>query len=441
MQGKEKNIGKLADQGWKDMSAILDRDIPVKRNRKPVAWVLIAGALLVAALTWTLTGQGELDANKSIVPTERQVAPMADNTPEIEAEENKNSHVVEQHTPDHQGPAEKQPTYSQFPVVITEVGPEKSRSVASENDVPETAIEQDRRSNETAVRANTQSGDGESIVDGLNEENTDLAEVQSESRERAIDVDPVQPIQSSGIALLEPPVAVMPTAGYEVVKKSKLGLHVFGAPHFDEAIRVNGLEAGLLVGYDVASRWSVRAGVSYGYYEENGLVDLDFSKSMDRASQEIDLTPVLDPGSTYPQLDINELVSYDTAQVLTNKLSYIHVPLHVEYRLTKNLGVIVGAKFSWLLSAPVENGVRGTSFSGSAGSMDLNNVGNFLIDFDVLKRFDWAPSAGISWRAGRKFAFDVQYFHGMIPYIDRSEVANRSDYNRSLSLGVRYRVL
>jgi hypothetical protein len=58
----------------------------------------------------------------------------------------------------------------------------------------------------------------------------------------------------------------------------------------------------------------------------------------------------------------------------------------------------------------------------------------------VVRRWDVAPMVGLGWDITRLLTIDVQYQHGLIPYIDR-EAVERSDFNRTLSVGLRMKIL
>ena len=159
---------------------------------------------------------------------------------------------------------------------------------------------------------------------------------------------------------------------------------------------------------------------------------------------------VYDPGvsqdtTTYPgsQILSYQLLNYDTALLISEKFNYLHMPVTLEYRLGRNVNLVGGFKVSRLISAPPVAETPDILFrSGfnNGSTADAEVAKSDLIDEGVVRRWDIAPLVGLSVDMGRRFALDIQYQFGLIPYIDRP-ASNREDYNRSLSLGLRYRVL
>ena len=230
------------------------------------------------------------------------------------------------------------------------------------------------------------------------------------------------------------------------------GMRVYGQTHLVTPVNIRGLEGGVLATYSVSPRWELAAGIGYGHYNNNGLVDI--SAKEDRAfSHTNDLTvsnELLDtaqsgtPVANFDQQLLSS-VNYDTARLLTEKMNYIHVPMMAGYRLTRSLWLDFGVRMAFLVSAPPNGGLEVTGTGTFTGNPQPNVVRydpatDYLKDENVLRSFDVAPVVGLRWAIGDRFALSAQANIGLIPYIDRPHSGDRDDYNRSLSLGLSYRI-
>ena len=96
---------------------------------------------------------------------------------------------------------------------------------------------------------------------------------------------------------------------------------------------------------------------------------------------------------------------------------------------------------SYLLNAPSDKSL--SAISANSSQVDLQNINasqNYLVEEDILRKWDIAPMVGIAFDLGRRLNIDLNYQHGLIPYVDRPTESDRSDYHRSVSLGLRYRI-
>jgi outer membrane protein with beta-barrel domain len=245
-------------------------------------------------------------------------------------------------------------------------------------------------------------------------------------------------------ATLEYGPQIMPILPAASQIRPKVGLEVFGAPHFGSSFELRGIEAGALASLTLGRKWKLLGGISYGHYNKNGINVLGGnSANADAESITIPLnadtttvgSPSYDPTIAYSK------IGYDTARLLIEKFNYLHLPVVAQYRIGRFISVTGGLKVSYLLNAPSGKIVNGfSSLNAQSGLFDLNTSRNFLAVENILRKWDIAPIVGIAFDIGRRMAFDIQYQHGLIPYVDRPTEGARSDYQRTVSLALRYRI-
>jgi hypothetical protein len=109
---------------------------------------------------------------------------------------------------------------------------------------------------------------------------------------------------------------------------------------------------------------------------------------------------------------------------------------------------MAGAKVSSLLAAPARYRLNDSRFSASPYDPVSASKG-FLYNYGILRKFDVAPLVGISYNIGERLSLDASYSHGLVHYINDTTnstnavalTVDRSDFHRSASLGLRYRIL
>jgi len=227
--------------------------------------------------------------------------------------------------------------------------------------------------------------------------------------------------------------------------KSKVGLELFGAPHFASNVQLHGIEAGAMATLTLGRKWKLLGGASIGHYNQSGLIMLGgLSQNSDVETYAVPVIPdTAGFGSPLADLKVDyNQIGYDTAELLTEKFNYLHFPVLAQYRIGRIISVTGGVKVSYLLNAPSNKNLRGTTLNSAQGSpLDLTSSSNFLDEENILRKWDVAPVIGIALDIGRTLAIDLQYQHGLIPYVDRPTDNDRSDYHRTVSLGLRYRIL
>ncbi|MDX1408022.1 MAG: outer membrane beta-barrel protein, partial [Saprospiraceae bacterium] len=183
-------------------------------------------------------------------------------------------------------------------------------------------------------------------------------------------------------------------------------------------------------------------------YREMGIWRISSSKRLDEFAAPVTDVDTMQGGAAGPGSFVqaneiyNNTVNYDTARILADRYNYLHLPLILQYRLSPKLKVSVGVKGSRMLSAPSEYAISDQSGSFNQNvTLSARGSNNFLYNYDILRKWDVAPLLGLGLEVGRRMSLNVNYQHGLIPFVDRSGIIDRSDYHRSLSVGLQYRML
>jgi hypothetical protein len=230
------------------------------------------------------------------------------------------------------------------------------------------------------------------------------------------------------------PAAVQSGKPFEVQGLVAMHFNSAGSPFY-------GVEAGGAVVFRADKRLRVRTGLSYAYYSVDGIGLF----SLSRASDVEELggtgpgtgvgTPLYDPVSV-----VQNTIEYDAADELTDKFHYLHVPLRVEYRIAPRWSASAGVRMALLLAAPARYKLSDEKFSANyLASAPASR--SFLYDYGILRKLDIAPELMLSWKATNRLWLDLGYLHGLVPYINRSDISGRGDYHRMIQVGARYTII
>jgi hypothetical protein len=478
MNGK----GELLEQGWSRMQDILDQEMPNISKRRFGLWVPLSAlgiAMLIIAMMYF---SGEKEAKTAPVEQANPHTSFAQTTSDITVEE---ATVIEDSVfkgNTNEGlSGESSLGESDLNSDASELMNNVSGNGAKEHqteDVPSSELSESQKLNQHAgdIETQIQTNSKTSVVDftsaenkneksaGITNINSGMAAnnrpsseigknggiglnngaplINSETTVMNRVVVSSKPVNAIDVTSLDQAPLAMPIIPVAAKVKPRIGMDAFFAPHFAAPVQMQGYEFGALATMSFGRKWKVMAGASIGHYNKNGVFQLGgLSREL---SVEALLVPTI-PDSTlvnYPDSDPEvayDLISYDTAQLLTEVFNYLHIPVLGQYRLTNFLSVIGGVKFSHLINAPSSRGLSAIpQFGSSAGTFDLKSSRNFLEEENILHSWDVAPVVGLAFDVGGRFAFDIQYQHGLIAYIDRPTEGDRSDYQRTLSIGLRY---
>jgi len=447
----------LVERGWQQMSEILDREIPQNRPRRRLfIWIPIAviGLLAVSYGTWAsgILGGNDVKDTKP-VQTEKTKVNQADEhilssqfkeesiSPELMEVEHSSA------VTDEKSDVETETIASNVETSVVIDNPKESENSFSQpsNSQSNSALRGIDSSGELAnyrqVLEEVATVPGITPTDMASSGDVDGSRIAPVMADRFnFPVSYAESIAPSTLAADKQTVSSIAPSS-ELFDKT-FGLGAYVASHWDGPVTLQGIEAGLLLSWDFTRRWSITSGLAYGHHRKLGIADLSPGKSDD---QELALNPN-DPDTTnfggVTTVDLSR-VSYDTAETLINKLNYLHIPLHVEFKATRGLSLRAGVRASYMMGAPVSQMGREfiaqPQFSNNV-LVDANSSARFLLKEGVVRRWDVAPMVGVGWDITRLLTIDVQYQHGIIPYIDR-EAVERSDFNSTLSVGLRMKIL
>lgn len=465
MQGnRQEGRNQPVDRGWESMRRILDREMPHRERRRALAWWPIGSAVIVLIASLWFGNEILTDRDASIPSFEPKTIDVPINDPG-------SPKADDQLKPATQQSGQEQVISSAQDVIKPDAGnrtiSEGFEPASATQIIAQEAIQEDAKS---APMANNQNPSVKNAEQLASSPTRVVALAGSGAQiERSEEVSSLESRKHEDVTLLTSP-GIQWAPDQAVVKFDNRGsvngalaltapvtsnispwsLRVYGDAHLVAPVAFRGIEGGVAVGYDITPRWAVSAGVGYGHYDNSGIVN--FSKTSDQFSQTsydldvpqelLDTTSFL--GTADQQNVIISTISYDTAQLLTNRLNYIHVPMSVSYRATRRLAIDAGVKLAFLVSAPANAGLEAPGFTntGSAGqpSLKLDRDTDYLRDEGLLRTFDVAPTIGLRWSATRRLDLGVHLVYGLIPYIDRTYEGDRDDYNRSLALGLSYRI-
>jgi hypothetical protein len=201
-----------------------------------------------------------------------------------------------------------------------------------------------------------------------------------------------------------------------------------------------GVEAGGALVFRADKRLRARTGLSYGYYSVDGLGVLSFGKSDQTEDLPIDPSTGMGGSLFDPVTVVQNTIEYDDADQLTDKFHYLHIPMLIEYRFAPRWAVSAGARMALLLGAPARYKLSDEQFTANyVASAPASR--SFLYDYGILRKIDIAPEVMLSWKAGNRLWLDAGYLHGLVPYINRSDISGRGDYHRMLQVGARYTII
>lgn len=490
MPVNEKNgNGELLERGWRQMQGILDLELPQNRNKKWGLWIplgIMGVALLIAALMYFPSSKAN-----NVAPIEhanpQQSFAQTDQNVQTQSDEESLIRSPVKALDENKAEVDKQRIASSSATDLDdqEITPSSDPSVEPRSPDNVQLALVPRQSTLVAVQSTPVAVQSTHVslqsVDDLNQQNTNTSDIavlkndieiatQAGTEEAASTSnsklasstlsddnanasseglrDQPEDVLFSEIDVIAPGSLVYHLAGQPIIPaatqiKPRVGLEVFGAPHFVSNVELQGIEAGALATVTLGRKWKLLGGASYGHYNNDGLLSLGGQKDLDRETFSV---PVVADTSTFgnpvsnPEIDYNK-IGYDTAQILSEKFNYLHFPVIAQYRIGRFISITAGIKTSYLLNAPSNKSLSSTPVNSSGVDVfDLNASQNYLVEENILRKWDIAPIVGLAFDFGRRMALDVQYQHGLIPYVDRPTESDRSDYHRSLSLGLRYRI-
>lgn len=482
MQDNNSSNQQVIDLGWQRMSTLLDKELPQtsKRRRFSAWWFVAAGIFLgLATLGYTALQSAQPDAIQDIpvshtpneVASSQQLSSKAEATPEehnkqIVTEQTESSSANEIASTSTEKIAVKGNTSNEASVLRISPASKAKTPGSSQVELASSSVSTSSESSkneahivqlpvgtnelaETEVKhiEKTESlieheGVDESITNTLMSESVSPPSITRSiiSVPQFLDNNP-EPMGDRWNALM------IPVARPD--RDGSFGLDAMVATHLNaDADPFYGIEAGLSTTLISGQRISVHGGVSYGYYNVDGvglgIFDAGNSADTENLGSNGGGGPDTNGYTGFPIYAVQDVLTgeleYSEAQELTETFHYIHVPLRVEYRILPRLLMMAGVKASVLLAAPARYRLNDNRFSAPQSTV-VSNSKSFLYNYDIIRKIDIAPLVGLSYNIGDRLSLDATYSHGLRHYINSDDSADRNDYHRSASLGVRYRIL
>ncbi len=448
MPDKMQQQRSLIDRGWQQMTAILDREMPLQRKRRPGAiwFFVILGVLVSGAIAFgyfhNTQSVSESPAHSSPVSEpmqQRSASAMAGNANEMStsSETVPQSESAAAHTEiatEAVVPGKVSPI-SRSGAGLTTMRHTLPNAQAVHNPLPEQYEAQVSETTENRVdELAAATGQAES-----NEEMNATARQSIALREPIA----VSRLGRNALTVMGEKVPCRTTIIQPVLKKN---LHLEGlvAVHLNgEGGPFYGIEAGVLSAVDVQRHIRMFAGVTGVYYNTSGLTHIGQGQSTDLAKAFTDpTTGNYVPGYPFDLSSIaDNTLPYPSTARLTEAFYYLNFPVRIEYRVSPRISVAAGVKALVLLSAPARYRLENqTSYVGVADNRITGNR-NYLYHYDILRKFDVAPTVGVSWQAGMHTWIDFGYSFGLVPYINRSGIPGRNDFHRAANVGLRFDII
>ena len=478
MQGDNKNQS-LVDKGWGQMSSILDKEMPVEKDRRrPFLWWFFGVAALLLV---SFTGYVILDSDKNGAATDQEV-PVAGlvNTKSANNQEDKKtdfSPSPSDNLSSEESQIKSSPAKAETGSInsIPEINISKQASSANEDgiqaslsDKVETAKviqDQDR------VEESTESSKDNEIQDenNLTPDESELSEVKASLSTASSELTNAPARESFSYKSLsaldimsleknESNFDYEPLNTPKELKSNsrKIDYRVYGGGLTETRSPFLGGLAGIGVELPLSSKFSINAGLEYNYLNRS---EIGTGRNEDRAVQyNTGGIFVGNPLSNIPPLvgnntftEVNDLVFEEQIQ----DLHYIAMPIGVEYRFHPRWGVNAGFAVAYLASSRLSEAFT-VDLQSDDESMDTNEFYQVNTDSrDGLNLWDFQFDTGIRFYVSRRIDISFNYRHGLTSVVgnpnnraDLSSPANRvvelagqprRDYNRFLSLEVGYR--
>ena len=429
MQDNRKQEYSLEDRGWRRMAELLDREMPKKDRRRGMLWWTTALGLLLAVAVWgyySLTPVSHTDAPIERIQqqAQEQISPVAD----IEINNKDVANAGDKNTVS-DAVVEREIASSGRQQIEAAAAVESAGEVSNLRREAVLSVRKDQISilNTGLVEDQSNSGFQEGIT-SISVKQPDNSEMEVVLSPASDELGESEIEQVTGIVELEskenssyelrntealsglssPMIAGLQTPGIDIAqnrikpakRKSGFELQALAAVHSDFGTApIYGAEAGVAAVFRSARRIRIRSGVSYGYYNVDGVPLFGLSKNRDLESIDLGTNPGSQYDPLYDQMDIlTNQIEFTAAEQLTKQFHYLHMPVAVEYSFLPRWAVMVGARFSYLTSAPARYEFNDpVFFTGNFGS--FSSTKSFLYDYEVLRKFDVAPEVGLSFKA------------------------------------------
>lgn len=442
MQG-DKLDGQFVDRAWVEMQKLLDQEMPVtlaekEKKRKPLLWLLLLFGLLggsAAGFFWLVK------PNDKAPELDESVALNAEKATNIAAATDQTTAEIKQMTTTESYPKLKQTEWK------------KSTLTTSNNAIEEKqlAVQSTPVVQALSIVTKEQTPEKEALNSILIDE---LEESEAMINGIAVDYEPIAALDqisglTPGLLSYDRDLKLFDQLRSDKTKKSAsiLPKHIGldGSVILNQFNPADGFAATAFVEYPLGKgKWSIRSGLGFrthnGWqvWEDDGTYSYNYAES-DTFDSTIDPN---DPEAT--PITAAEIEGYKAILKNRNKveLSYLELPLTFSYALKPRLNIETGMQFAYR----VEFGASNLENSRPEGAFDLAGVaGNALNTYSrsaadgtsglYLRRFDMAPSLGMTYALNKKLRLRMAYNHGLIRL---NNVKATGNFNRNLRLTASY---
>lgn len=411
------------NQGWDAMFQTLDREMPVKKNRRGFLWLWWGAGILSVGFAFLyyktskntplvqntvskpIVYQNKIDTKPDVFVPKKAIIQEPNAFTQIKNNETakKTSKLFSRKAQTRDNEVEtlhsdflKQDTISQ--VVSNIVLEESSKMIMSENNF--------KKANDTAI--------GKS---DLLEEKVVVTNLKIIDAIDFIKIGPLSITQDSNLKRNIKPLLKTIICPTKLPNKLNWGITV-GA-HTQGIPPSVGFQAGVTVSKSLNPKWLFATGLSFRQTQMPSQNTAYLSASADRVNAASSST-----------------ILQKATSISIDKLYYVEMPLSLERMFAKKIAFTMGFKPSYLLGQSIKKSdlavywVNNSSFSTSKEL--LNNVNATSLG---LKRWDLACTGGITYLPIRHIQLGLRYDLGLVNIFNRN---NNATYNRYLGLNLNY---
>ena len=451
MQGKERNSDmfddQFIDQAWAKMSGKLDLEMPViaspSSDRKVLYSLLILFLLIgFASGIATMFFIQKDEYKKYEKPTDVKYNPkeVAQATFDGEQEYGKNSIAeTDQLAVVNRGSKDiEKKIQNNFSNKLVEKEDQNSQTVygqinynnsSSEIIINKNAILSDAKPKEDlSSYSNTATEIQANIISNINSIST-----SNDIQNKVVNVLDNQAFQkgmlpmlpNKEVAFLELPLQDVELTYQLIPEPPKLSFGFYLGTQTRDFDGLHGLTSGLYASYRLDSKFSIRSGVGYSLI-----------KGFHIGTQGIGdpLTPAF-----FEPIEIVDLQTYSTVSSLESNqelpfqsLSYIDLPIALDYRMNSDFGILMGVKFSYLIDSKT-NGY----FSDNLTSDESDLLDKAL--YNSMKKMDFGTVLGLGFYPTTKVGLELKYNHGLVDYtVDEKWHVRQLNTNKTFELSLNY---
>ena len=455
---------KTPEEGWSGMNVLLDKAMPVTKNRRYVPFIWMAASVLVLAGAISLF----------VMQTDK--TPDQTDTIATEEENQNASYAVTNHdhnveTSDHEVLTKE--TENVTTNSISAQNEELSQGLISGTETDFTPAQSDEEVTYTKQLKNQTEGtiaihqkttneealslsiEAELLNPELNTKQTAATEVSDDAETAPLTLRPVQiPIVSSLPVIVEPlstDVGQRPVAEIHDLERKRKRVPSLFSPTLQTAAifgQYGGLGGygGIGVDWNISRKFSLTTAIGYSAY----MPDAGFRSLKDASLGSNELISIInyDPTGADDYVfseSINPAADYRAITPLVETVSQWQIDVGLNWRFSRRFfasgGVIFGFNADAISQYPIVSGNSTTT-----PSSPRITLGNSLADYNVIRKSSTSMYFGFGYRLSPHFDLTAQWMHSFNEYVLNTKndyladlsTGDRTDYIRGLRLGIRY---